>query len=76
VAIAAYALLHQIVIMLGNLVHQQDLVLVMERMPYARGAFVSVQGALAFLVYPSGSTAELTRCNIVSVHVVDLMEGR
>jgi len=51
-------------------------VLAMERTPYARGASVSVLGALAFLVYPLGSDAVLTRCTIVSARVEDLMEGR
>jgi len=51
-------------------------VLVMESTLYVRGASVFDLGALAFLVYPLGSAAVLTRCNTVSIHVVDLMEGR
>jgi len=50
--------------------------LVTESTPYVRGASVFNLGALAFLVYPLGSAAALTRCNTISVHVVDLMEGR
>ena len=50
--------------------------LVTESMPYVRGASVFDLGALAFLVYPLGSAAVLTRRNTISIHVVDLMEGR
>jgi len=57
----------------GNLVWPH-VVLIMERTSYARGASVSVLGTLTFLVYSLGSTAVLTRCNILSIHVVDLME--
>jgi len=51
-------------------------VLAMERTPYARSASVSILSALAFLVYPLGSDAVLTRCTIVSTRVEDLMERR
>jgi len=51
-------------------------VLVMESTLYVKGASVFDLGALAFLVYPLGSTTVFTRCNTVSIHVVNLMEGR
>ena len=74
---AIYELLYSIVIdsFSGDLVWPRA-VLVMEKTPFVRGAFVFVQGALAFLVYPLGSDAVLTHCNIVSVRLVDLTKGR
>ena len=46
-------------------------VLVTAKMPSVRGASVFDLGAIVFLVYPLGSVAVLTRCNIVSDRLMD-----
>ena len=46
-------------------------VLVTAKIPSVRGVSVFDLGALVFLVYPLGSVAVLTRCNIVSDRLMD-----